>query len=126
MRLRISIFRAGEEDCVLWLGFTRSNCAATHVYTGLKDSDVLAVAGRDERVLVTHDYATMPKHFEEFIRTTASPGFLVIPQSLAVRDVQIASVGSVFCGPQSGDSGSPTIPQSGSWPALSFETISTD
>ena len=29
----------------------------------------------------------MPKHFREFIRTTASPGLIVIPHSLAVREV---------------------------------------
>ena len=43
---------------------------------GLKDAEVLAVAGRDGRILVTHDYATMPRHFGEFIRTTASPGLI--------------------------------------------------
>ena len=54
---------------------------------GLKDAEVLAVAGRDGRVLVTHDHATMPKYFGEFIRTTPSPGLIVVPQSLAVREV---------------------------------------
>lgn len=54
---------------------------------GLKDTEVLALAGRDGRILVTHDYATMPKYFGDFIRTTPSPGLLVVPQSLAVREV---------------------------------------
>ena len=54
---------------------------------GLKDAEVLAVAGRDGRVLITHDHATMPKYFGESIRTTPSPGLIVVPQSLAVREV---------------------------------------
>jgi hypothetical protein len=29
----------------------------------------------------------MPKYFGEFIRTTPSPGLIVVPQSLAVREV---------------------------------------
>ena len=34
---------------------------------GLSDLEVLAVAARDGRVLVTHDSSTMPTHFAEFI-----------------------------------------------------------
>jgi hypothetical protein len=30
---------------------------------GLKDAEVLALAGRDTRVLITHDHSTMPRHF---------------------------------------------------------------
>lgn len=41
---------------------------------GVKDPDVLALAARDGRVLVTHDHTTMPRHFTAFIRATASPG----------------------------------------------------
>jgi predicted nuclease of predicted toxin-antitoxin system len=33
---------------------------------GLADPDVLAVAQREERVLVTHDARTMPGHFSAF------------------------------------------------------------
>jgi hypothetical protein len=36
---------------------------------GVKDQDVLGVAARDGRVLVTHDQATMPRHFAEFVRS---------------------------------------------------------
>jgi len=29
----------------------------------------------------------MPRHFVEFIRTTPSPGLIVVPQNLPVREV---------------------------------------
>jgi hypothetical protein len=32
---------------------------------GLKDLEVLALAARDDRTLVTHDQSTMPRHFSE-------------------------------------------------------------
>jgi hypothetical protein len=54
---------------------------------GLKDADVLALARRDSRVLITHDHSTMPRHFGEFIRVSASPGLIVVPQSLPIREV---------------------------------------
>jgi Domain of unknown function (DUF5615) len=53
---------------------------------GLKDDDVLAVAARDGRVLVTHDQATMPRHFAEFVRSQHSPGVIVVPQHLSLRE----------------------------------------
>ena len=28
----------------------------------------------------------MPKHFTDFIRTTPSPGLIIVPQNLAVRE----------------------------------------
>ena len=48
---------------------------------------MLALAARDSRVLVTHDHSTMPRHFGEFIRSAPSPGLLVVPQSLPLREV---------------------------------------
>jgi len=52
---------------------------------GLKDQDVLAVAARDGRVLVTHDQATMPRHFAEFVRSQHSPGVIIVAQHLPLR-----------------------------------------
>ena len=40
---------------------------------GLTDRDVLALAGRDGRVLVSHDQTTMPKHFGDFVHSNQSP-----------------------------------------------------
>jgi hypothetical protein len=53
---------------------------------GLKDRDVLAIAARDGRVLVTHDQATMPRHFREFVRSQRSSGVIIVPQHLPVRN----------------------------------------
>lgn len=47
---------------------------------GLSDAQVLALAARDGRILVSHDRKTMPGHFAEFLRTNTSPGVLVISQ----------------------------------------------
>jgi hypothetical protein len=54
---------------------------------GLKDLEVLALAATEGRVLLTHDHSTMPKHFAKFIQKVASPGVIVVPQSLQIRDV---------------------------------------
>lgn len=34
---------------------------------GLKDREVLALAARDDRILITHDQSTMPRHSGEFV-----------------------------------------------------------
>jgi hypothetical protein len=47
---------------------------------GMSDSEVLALAAREGRILVTHDRKTMPYHFGEFIKSQKSPGLLIIPQ----------------------------------------------
>jgi hypothetical protein len=54
---------------------------------GLQDPEVLALAARESRILVTHDKQTMPRHFAEFIAQTPSPGLIIVPQSLAVAHV---------------------------------------
>ena len=54
---------------------------------GLNDQEVLAVAARDGRVLITHDQATMPRHFGEFLRSQRSPGLIVVPQHLPIGEV---------------------------------------
>jgi predicted nuclease of predicted toxin-antitoxin system len=53
----------------------------------LKDSQVLALAAQANRILVTHDKRTMPRHFAEFIQTATSPGVLLVPQQLPVSMV---------------------------------------
>ncbi|MBI3801070.1 MAG: DUF5615 family PIN-like protein [Deltaproteobacteria bacterium] len=52
--------------------------------TGLKDPEVLTIAAREGRVLVSHDQKTMPRHFAEFIAHTPSPGLLIVSQHLPV------------------------------------------
>jgi len=51
----------------------------------LGDRQVLAIAAREGRILVTHDRKTMPRHFAEFLATEASGGVIVVPQKLAVN-----------------------------------------
>ncbi len=54
---------------------------------GLLDQEVLAVAAREGLILVTHDQATMPRHFGEFVRSHRSPGLIVVPQHLPIGEV---------------------------------------
>lgn len=51
---------------------------------GKDDAQVLAVAARDGRVLVTHDFATMPGHFRTFTARHQSPGVFLVAQSLPI------------------------------------------
>ena len=56
--------------------------------TGVPDSEVLALAAADQRVLVSHDQSTMPGHFAEFLATGhTSAGVLIAPQSLSLEVV---------------------------------------
>ena len=59
---------------------------------GLNDPEVLVLAARDARVLVTHDHRTMPRFFGDFMRTSSSPGLIVVPQILSVRDAADALI----------------------------------
>ncbi|MEL6468604.1 MAG: DUF5615 family PIN-like protein [Cyanobacteria bacterium J06623_4] len=54
---------------------------------GISDPEVLSVAAKLGRVLVTHDRKTMPRHFADRIMKTPSAGVIVVPQSMAVRAV---------------------------------------
>ena len=51
---------------------------------GLSDPEVLAMAASENRILVTYDRRTMPRHFADFIRRQPSPGVFVIAQSVRV------------------------------------------
>ncbi|HEX5709637.1 MAG TPA: DUF5615 family PIN-like protein [Pyrinomonadaceae bacterium] len=54
---------------------------------GLHDIQVLGIAAREGRTLVTHDRRTMPEHFAEFIKTDVSPGVIIVSQRLPVTTV---------------------------------------
>ncbi|MBM3765001.1 MAG: hypothetical protein FJW32_06385 [Acidobacteria bacterium] len=45
---------------------------------GTLDPEVLRIAAADGRVLVTRDVRTMRGHFEEFLKSSDSPGILLI------------------------------------------------
>lgn len=53
---------------------------------GIKDPEVLAIASRDGRVLVTHDRKTMPTEFGQFVMSQRSSGVLIISQSLPISE----------------------------------------
>jgi Domain of unknown function (DUF5615) len=53
---------------------------------GLKDPEVLAIAARDGRVLVTHDRKTMPIEFSQFIISQTSSGVLILSQNLSIGE----------------------------------------
>lgn len=54
---------------------------------GILDPQVLALAAREGRILVSHDRTTMPHHFAAFIANEPSPGLFIISQKTNVREV---------------------------------------
>jgi hypothetical protein len=59
---------------------------------GVPDRDVLALAAKDGRILVSHDFQTMPRHFRLFTRDQSSPGVLLIRQDLPVGEAVLSLV----------------------------------
>ena len=53
---------------------------------GIKAPEVLTIAARDGRVLVTHDRKTMPTEFGQFIMSQTSSGVLILSQNLAISE----------------------------------------
>ena len=54
---------------------------------GMPDPEVLALAATQDRVLVSHDFQTMPRHFGDFLQAgNSSPGVILVPQRLPVGD----------------------------------------
>ena len=49
------------------------------------DDRVLELVAGEGRVLVSHDWETMPYYFAEFVASQTSPGLLIVPQHLGVR-----------------------------------------
>jgi hypothetical protein len=54
---------------------------------GLADFDVLTLAARHNRILVSHDRDTMPAHFSRFITGATSPGLVIASQRLDLGEV---------------------------------------
>ena len=54
---------------------------------GVPDPKVLALAAEQDRILVSHDFQTMPRHFGEFLQVRgSSPGVLLVPQYLPIGE----------------------------------------
>ena len=55
---------------------------------GVHDPDVLAIAAVENRIVVSHDFRTMPGHFGEFLQARgSSPGLILVPQHMPVGEV---------------------------------------
>lgn len=55
---------------------------------GVSDPEVLALAAEQDRILVTHDFQTMPRHFADFLQTEgSSPGVFLVKQRAPLADV---------------------------------------
>jgi hypothetical protein len=55
---------------------------------GIPDSEVLALAAEQNRILVAHDRQTMPRHFGEFlIERGSSPGVFLVSQYASIGEV---------------------------------------
>jgi len=54
---------------------------------GVPDPRVLALAAEQDRILVSHDFQTMPRHFGDFLQTRRfGPGVLLVPQRLPIGE----------------------------------------
>jgi len=51
---------------------------------GRPDSEVLAIAARENRILISHDHRTMLAHFNRLIQTQSSPGLIVVSQETEI------------------------------------------
>ncbi len=54
---------------------------------GFTDLQVLELCAKEQRVLVRHDYRTMPNYFAEFITKHTSYGVVIVPKKLSVAEV---------------------------------------
>jgi predicted nuclease of predicted toxin-antitoxin system len=68
---------------------------------GVPDPEVLALAAEHNRILVSHDFQTMPRHFGEFLQTAgSSPGVILVPQRLLVAEA-IDELVLIWCASES-------------------------
>ncbi len=55
---------------------------------GVPDPEVLRIAAEQDRILVSHDFKTMPHHFAEFLLATgSSPGVFLVKQHSPIGPV---------------------------------------
>lgn len=67
------------------IDFLSAHAANLH---GVSDPDVLAMAAAQGRILITHDFRTMPKHFAEFLAAGgSSPGVFLVKQQTPLASV---------------------------------------
>jgi hypothetical protein len=78
--LRKAIVR-GVVRCEPRIDFQSAQAAR---FDGVPDPEVLAYSADVGRVLVSHDFQTIPRHFQQFTRHRRSPGVLLVRQDLPV------------------------------------------
>lgn len=70
------------------IDFQTANAAGLE---GVKDADVLAIAAKQGRILVSHDRKTMPIEFAEFIVNSRSAGIIIVsrksPMELIIEEL---------------------------------------
>lgn len=54
---------------------------------GLKDEEVLGLAAKQQRILVTHDRRTVPTEFAEFVVSNQSSGVLIVSKREVLETV---------------------------------------
>ena len=52
---------------------------------GVKDSEVLAIAAHQKRILVSHDRRTMPSEFAQFIISNPSSGVIIVSRKVPLE-----------------------------------------
>jgi hypothetical protein len=68
----------------------------------IEDSGVLAIAATEGRILVSHDFGTMPRHFRDFVFRRHSPGVFLISQALPIG-VAVESLVEIWAASDSGE-----------------------
>ncbi|MFN6537259.1 MAG: DUF5615 family PIN-like protein [Nostoc sp. EkiNYC01] len=65
---------------------------------GVKDSEVLAIAAQQRRILVSCDRKTIPLGFAEFITSNHSAGVIIVSQRLPVEVVieELVMIWAIF------------------------------
>ena len=80
---------------------------------GVPDPAVLALSAEAGRVLVSHDFQTIPKHFQQFTRDRRSPGVLLVRQDLPVGKA-VETLLLIREASESGRLGKPNLPPANS------------
>ena len=55
---------------------------------GVPDPGVLALVAAEDRILVSHDFQTMPRHVGDLLQARgSSPGLILVPQHMPIGEV---------------------------------------
>lgn len=57
---------------------------AIGLHFGVPDDQVLAIAAKERRIVISHDKKTMPTHFASFIASRSSPGLFIVSRKLTI------------------------------------------